>query len=120
MRIGLQGRRRALDVGTVNCERFGVMAGTGFDAVMIRNADADLNDRAGRFAYVAAGIRGAGRDPAQARVAIDAMAWRQVGATLPDSLAYLKTASLRLMSLSACIIPNDLRLTLATLQRCVN
>jgi diacylglycerol kinase (ATP) len=75
VRIGLQGRRRTLDVGTVNGERFGVMAGIGFDAVMIRNADAGLKDRLGRFAYVVAGIRGVGRDPVQARVEVDGMAW---------------------------------------------
>ena len=38
--IGFSGRRRILDVGAVNGERFGVMAGIGFDAVMIRDADA--------------------------------------------------------------------------------
>ena len=33
VRIGLHGRRRALDVGVVNGEHFAVMAGTGFDAL---------------------------------------------------------------------------------------
>ena len=50
--IGLHGRRRALDVGVVNGERFVVMAGTGFDARMIRDADSALKDRVGRVAYV--------------------------------------------------------------------
>ena len=31
--VGLHGRRRRLDVGVVNGERFAVMAGTGFDAL---------------------------------------------------------------------------------------
>ena len=34
--IGLRGERRKLDVGRFNGERFGVMAGAGFDAAMIR------------------------------------------------------------------------------------
>ena len=37
--IGLHGDRRKLDVGRFNGERFAVMAGAGFDATMIRNAD---------------------------------------------------------------------------------
>lgn len=37
--IGLHGRRRELDVGTINGERFTVMAGAGFDALMMRDAD---------------------------------------------------------------------------------
>ena len=81
VRIGLDGPRRTIDVGSVNGERFGVMAGTGFDAVMIRNADAGLKDRLGRFAYVVAGIHGVGRDPVQARVDVDGMAWFKGPAT---------------------------------------
>ena len=37
--IGLHGARRRLDVGVMNGERFAVMAGAGFDARMIRDAD---------------------------------------------------------------------------------
>ena len=81
VRIGLSGRRRRLDVGTVNGERFGTMAGTGFDAVMIRDADAGLKDRLGRFGYVVAGIRGVGRDAVQARVEVDGMDWFKGPAT---------------------------------------
>ena len=73
--IGFSGRRRKLDVGTVNGERFGVMAGIGFDALMIRAADAGQKDRLGRLAYVVAGIRGIRRDAVQAKVEVDGMAW---------------------------------------------
>src|SRR6185295_15712300 len=38
--IGLHGARRRLDVGVMNGERFAVMAGTGFDAIMMGNTDA--------------------------------------------------------------------------------
>jgi diacylglycerol kinase (ATP) len=75
VRIGLHGERRTLDVGTVNGERFAVMAGTGFDALMIRDADAGLKDQLGRFAYVVTGVRGIGRDPVKARVEIDGHRW---------------------------------------------
>jgi diacylglycerol kinase (ATP) len=75
VQIGLHGRRRALDIGTVNGERFAVMAGTGFDALMIREADGGLKDRLGRFAYVVTGLRGVGRDPVAARVKVDGHRW---------------------------------------------
>jgi diacylglycerol kinase (ATP) len=79
--IGFSGRRRILDVGTVNGERFGVMAGTGFDALMISAADAGQKDRLGRLAYVWAGLRGVGRDAVQTRVEVDGMAWFKGPAT---------------------------------------
>ena len=79
--IGFSGRRRILDVGTVNGERFGVMAGTGFDALMISAADAGQKDRLGRLAYVWAGFRGVGRDAVQTRVEVDGMAWFKGPAT---------------------------------------
>ena len=44
VQIGLHGGRRVLDVGSVNGERFAVMAGVGFDALMIRDADRGLKD----------------------------------------------------------------------------
>ena len=49
--IGLRGTTRRLDVGRFKGERFAVMAGAGFDAGMIRDAD-NLKDRLGRAAYV--------------------------------------------------------------------
>lgn len=73
--IGLSGRRQKLDLGTVNGERFSVMAGVGFDALMIRDADAGLKDRLGRLAYVATGIGSIKRDAVQARVTIDGTTW---------------------------------------------
>ncbi|MGE5226394.1 MAG: diacylglycerol/lipid kinase family protein [Planctomycetaceae bacterium] len=75
VRIGLHGRRRTLDVGTVNGERFAVMSGAGIDALMIRDADAGLKDHLGRFAYVVTGMRGIGRDPVKARVKVDGRTW---------------------------------------------
>ena len=48
VRIGLHGSRRGLDAGKVNGEHFGVMAGAGLDAMMIRAADAGLNTAGSR------------------------------------------------------------------------
>ena len=73
--IGLTGERRRIDLGTVNDERFAVMAGVGFDAVMIRSADGGLKDKLGRLGYVAASVAGIARAPVQTRVEIDGAAW---------------------------------------------
>ena len=45
--IGLHGARRKLDVGVMNGERFAVMAGAGFDAIVMRNVDAAGKKRLG-------------------------------------------------------------------------
>ena len=55
--VGLHGDRRRLDTGSVNGERFTVMAGAGLDARMISDADRGTKDRLGRVAYVVTGIR---------------------------------------------------------------
>lgn len=73
--VGLSGRRRRLDVGTLNGERFTVMAGTGFDAVMVDTAEGALKERLGSLAYVAAGVAGVTRDPVQTRVEVDGRLW---------------------------------------------
>ena len=62
VKIGLNGARRQLDVGLINGEHFGVMAGTGLDALMIRDADAGLKDKVGRFAYVVTGAKNVRED----------------------------------------------------------
>ena len=59
--VGLEGERRRLDVGRLNGERFGVMAGAGFDAAMIHDADGALKDRLGRAAYIWTGAAACGR-----------------------------------------------------------
>lgn len=73
--IGLHGARRKLDVGRVNGERFAVMAGAGFDALMIREADAGLKDRFGRLAYVWTGVNQLGRKPFEATIKVDGSTW---------------------------------------------
>jgi YegS/Rv2252/BmrU family lipid kinase len=73
--IGLRGDRRKLDVGRFNGERFGVMAGAGFDASMIRQADGGLKDRFGRVAYVWAGSKSLRAKPFKAKIAVDGASW---------------------------------------------
>ncbi len=57
VRIGLKGERRRLDTGSVNGERFAVMAGAGFDARMIKEAGRGMKGRLGRVAYLFTGAR---------------------------------------------------------------
>ena len=73
--IGLHGAHRRLDVGRINGERFAVMAGAGFDALMIREADAGLKDRIGRVAYVWTGVNQLGRKPFEATIKVDGSTW---------------------------------------------
>jgi diacylglycerol kinase family enzyme len=50
------------------------MAGTGFDALMIRDADAG-KDRWGRLAYVKAGARHLATDGTEVRIDVDDLRW---------------------------------------------
>jgi len=73
--IGLRGERRKLDVGRFNGERFGVMAGAGFDAAMIQEADGGLKDRLGRAAYVWTGSKNLRAKPFKATISVDGATW---------------------------------------------
>jgi diacylglycerol kinase (ATP) len=69
--VGLHGERRRLDTGWVNGERFAVMAGAGFDARMIADADRGAKDRLGRAAYIVTGIRNLRARPVRATIQVD-------------------------------------------------
>jgi diacylglycerol kinase (ATP) len=69
--VGLHGDRRRLDTGSINGERFAVMAGAGFDARMIADADRGAKDRLGRAAYVVTGIKNLRARPVRASVKVD-------------------------------------------------
>jgi len=71
VRVGLHGVRRGLDTGTVNGEHFAVMAGAGFDARMIQDADRGMKDRIGRAAYAWTGARNLGARRVGAVVDVD-------------------------------------------------
>jgi YegS/Rv2252/BmrU family lipid kinase len=73
--VGLRGERRRLDVGQFNGERFAVMAGAGFDASMIQQADGGLKDRLGRVAYVWTGSQSLRAKPFKAKIAVDGVPW---------------------------------------------
>jgi diacylglycerol kinase (ATP) len=73
--IGLRGDRRRIDVGRFNGERFAVMAGSGIDAAMIRDADGSLKDRLGRVAYVWAGLKHLRSKPFGVEVKVDGVTW---------------------------------------------
>jgi diacylglycerol kinase family enzyme len=51
------------------------MAGAGFDAQMIREAEAGLKDRIGRVAYVWTGVNQLGRKPFEAEIKVDGTTW---------------------------------------------
>jgi len=82
VRIGLHGRRRKLDVGKMRGERFGVMAGAGLDARMIRDADGTLKDRLGRLAYVWTGVKNARASTFRAEIEVDGTQWYEGDASL--------------------------------------
>lgn len=73
--IGLNGGRRRIDVGRLNGERFAVMAGVGFDARMIGDADGSLKDRFGRLAYIWTGAKNLRMKPFKAAITVDGSPW---------------------------------------------
>ena len=89
--IGLHGRRRKLDVGRLKKERFGVMAGAGFDASMIHLADGAMKDRFGRAAYVWTGVKSLREKPFKAKIQIDGSPWYDDAASciLVGNVGYL-------------------------------
>ncbi len=75
--IALHGEVRQIDVGLVNDEEhFLERAGTGFDALLIRDADdSGLKDRFGRLGYLWAGVRNRHASPAEAQITVDGERW---------------------------------------------
>jgi len=74
VKVALLGERRRLDVGRFEGERFGVMAGAGFDAAMIKGAD-EHKDRLGRGAYVLGGASQLGAASFEAKIKVDGTRW---------------------------------------------
>jgi len=73
--VGLHGVRRKLDVGVVNGERFAVMAGAGFDAIVMRNVDDARKKRLGRLAYFRGGVRAMRAPAVPTTVRVDGATW---------------------------------------------
>jgi YegS/Rv2252/BmrU family lipid kinase len=74
--IAVHGEARPMDVGQMNEAYFAVMAGAGFDALMIRDAEEGaLKERFGKAGYVVAGIRNRDVSPAVATIEVDGELW---------------------------------------------
>lgn len=74
--IAVNGDPRPIDVGQMNGAYFAVMAGAGFDALLIRDAEEGrLKERFGKAGYVAAGIRNRDVSPAVATIEVDGKLW---------------------------------------------
>lgn len=73
--IALGASRRTLDVGTINGEHFAVMAGAGFDAEMLKEADGGLKDAVGRVAYLWTGAKQLRATPVKTKIKVDGTTW---------------------------------------------
>jgi diacylglycerol kinase (ATP) len=73
--IALGDSRRTLDVGTINGEHFAVMAGAGFDAEMLKEADGGLKDAVGRVAYLWTGAKQLRATPVGTKIKVDGTTW---------------------------------------------
>ncbi len=71
VRVGLHGRLRRLDTGSVNGEHFAVMAGAGFDASMIKDVSGKMKRRFGRAAYLYTGTRNLSARRVKAAIEVD-------------------------------------------------
>ena len=81
LRIALGGRDRRLDVGVLNGEHFVVMAGAGFDARMIDDADSSAKEHLGRLAYIRGGMDAMRAKGRKVRVRVDGASWFKGTAT---------------------------------------
>ncbi len=68
-------RTHRIDVGRVNGEAFAVMAGSGFDALMIRDANPEVKSRLGVVAYVISAVRNLGASLIHTTVDVDGQQW---------------------------------------------
>jgi YegS/Rv2252/BmrU family lipid kinase len=73
--VGLNGDQRRLDVGVVNGNRFNVLAGVGFDALAMRNADDNMKQRFGRLAYVWTGTEATQMQSRRITIKVDKQPW---------------------------------------------
>ena len=74
--VAVHGDPRPIDVGRMNGTHFAVMAGAGFDALMIHDAEESaLKERFGKIGYVVAGIKNRDVSPATATIEIDGRPW---------------------------------------------
>lgn len=79
--IAFDGRPRTLDVGIMNGKCFTVMAGIGFDAVTMQNADGSLKERFGRLAYLWTGAKALRISARKTTIRVDGKIWFKGNAT---------------------------------------
>jgi len=72
-----RGSRRTIDMGRINGEAFAVMAGSGFDARMIADANSALKSRLGTVAYVISGAKNLRNGLVTTTVDVDGARWFQ-------------------------------------------
>jgi diacylglycerol kinase family enzyme len=75
VQIGFHGRREKLDLGVLNGEHFAVMAGAGFEAEMIADADGQAKKRLGRLSYVKAAVQQVGGPLVPMKIKVDGTTW---------------------------------------------
>ncbi|GLW05421.1 hypothetical protein Misp01_05510 [Microtetraspora sp. NBRC 13810] len=75
VRIGFHGRHGKLDLGLLNGEHFAVMAGAGFEAEMIADADGRAKRRLGKLSYVRAAVRHVDGPLVPMEIEIDGTTW---------------------------------------------
>ena len=73
--IAVNGVPRPIDIGVINGKAFAVMAGTGFDARMIRDTDTAAKNRMGWWSYLRAGVRNLGEVGTAVTVDVDGERW---------------------------------------------
>ena len=71
LEVGLHGVGRKIDSGSFNGEHFAVMAGTGFDAFMIKGTGKKLKERIGRLAYFYSGTKNLSATRVKAKIEVD-------------------------------------------------
>ncbi len=75
VRIGLHGARRRMDAGVANGERFAVMAGAGFDALIMRNVNSSRKQKLGRLAYLRSGLKAMQAKAVRMKIKVDGITW---------------------------------------------
>ncbi|MGW0808705.1 diacylglycerol/lipid kinase family protein [Nonomuraea sp. NPDC002799] len=73
--VAFHGRRAKLDLGVLNGEHFAVMAGAGFEAEMIADADGKAKRRLGKLSYVKAAVRHVGGPLVPMTIEVDGTLW---------------------------------------------
>ena len=73
--IGLHGTRKEIDVGLMNGERFAAMAGTGLDAIMIRDTSSEAKVLLGRLAYFGSSLKAMRAKRVAMKIRVDGAVW---------------------------------------------